>query len=76
MCVPACGVSSLLRRVLVPNRSIWMTPQEIENRRLVSVREAASLLSVSADTIRRTYASKIIKVSKRRVALRLADIMP
>ena len=53
-----------------------MTPQEVESRRLVSVREAASLLSVSADTIRRTYASKIIKVSKRRVALRLADIMP
>jgi DeoR/GlpR family transcriptional regulator of sugar metabolism len=53
-----------------------LTPQEIEARRLVSIQEAAQLLSVSCDTVRRQYKDRFIRVSKRRLALRLRDIMP
>jgi hypothetical protein len=53
-----------------------LTPLEIEARRLVSIAEAAQLLSVSRDTIRRQYSDKFVRVSTRRLALRLRDILP
>src|SRR6476620_11661889 len=54
-----------------PKGDLALTPQEIEARRLVSIQEAAQLLSVSCDTIRRQYSDKFVRVSKRRLALRL-----
>jgi predicted DNA-binding protein (UPF0251 family) len=53
-----------------------LTPQEIEARRLVSIAEAAQLLSVSRDTVRRQYKDRFVRVSTRRLALRLRDILP
>jgi DeoR/GlpR family transcriptional regulator of sugar metabolism len=48
---------------------------EIESKRLVSIQEAARLMSISTDTVRRRYAHKMVRVSKRRLAMRLHDVL-
>jgi hypothetical protein len=43
--------------------------------RIVSLEDAAALTSLSPDTIRRTFRSKLVKLSPRRVGLRLRDCL-
>ena len=52
-----------------------LLPSEIEAKRLVTIQEAARLMSLSTDTVRRRYASKFVRVSKRRLAMRLNDVL-
>ena len=47
----------------------------LELRRVVSVDEAARLLNLSSKTVRRRYADKLVRVSERRVGLRVADVL-
>ena len=47
----------------------------LELRRVVSVDEAAQLLNLSSKTVRRRYADKLVRVSERRVGLRVADVL-
>ena len=51
-----------------------MSPN-IEMQRLVSLQEAARLMSISTDTVRRRYGPKLVRVSKRRLAMRLHDVL-
>jgi hypothetical protein len=48
---------------------------EIEANRLVTIQEAARLMSLSTDTLRRRYAHKFVRVSQRRLAMRLHDVL-
>jgi hypothetical protein len=48
---------------------------DIELMRIVSVNEASRLRGVSTDTIRREFRSKLIRISKGRVGLRLRDVL-
>jgi hypothetical protein len=52
-----------------------LLPSEIEANRLVTIQEAARLMSLSTDTVRRRYAHKFVRVSKRRLAMRLRDVL-
>ena len=51
-----------------------MSP-EIESKRLVSIQEAARLMSISTDTVRRQFGPKLVRVSRRRLAMRLHDVL-
>lgn len=42
---------------------------------LVSVSKAAEMLTCSHDTVRRVFRGKMVQVSRRRVAIRLSDIL-
>jgi len=46
-----------------------------ELQRIVSLKEAAFLRGVSEDTLRRREPDKIIRVSPRRLGMRLADAL-
>jgi hypothetical protein len=48
---------------------------EIESRRLICLSDAARLLSVSVDTVKRRYRDKLVRVSPRRLAMRLGDAL-
>jgi hypothetical protein len=50
-------------------------PSEIELQRIVSLKEAAKLQGSSTDTIRRRQPDKIIRISPRRVGMRLRDAL-
>jgi hypothetical protein len=50
-------------------------PSEIELQRLVSLKEAAKLQGTSVDTIRRFQRDKIVKISPRRLAIRVRDAL-
>lgn len=43
--------------------------------RIVSLREASRLMSVSPDTIRRRHGDKILQLSPRRQGMRLRDAL-
>jgi hypothetical protein len=43
--------------------------------RIVSLREAAQLAGCSEDTLKRRHASKIIRISPRRLGMRLRDAL-
>jgi hypothetical protein len=47
----------------------------IERLRVVSIEEAASLANMSMDTIRRHHRDKFIKLSPRRIGMRLGDAL-
>jgi hypothetical protein len=50
--------------------------EELElKQRLVSLSEAARLMSISTDTLSRRYRDKFVRVSKRRLAMRLQDVL-
>ena len=49
--------------------------REQELNRVVSLREAARLMSVSPDTLRRRYPEKILRLSERRQGMRLRDAL-
>lgn len=50
-----------------------LTPLELE--RIVTLEEASRLSSESVDTLRRRHADKIIKLSPRRVGMRVRDAL-
>jgi hypothetical protein len=43
-------------------------------RRVISLKEAARLSSLSPDTIKRVYPDKIVHLSPRRLGIRLRDV--
>jgi hypothetical protein len=43
--------------------------------RIVSLEQAAELCSLSADTIKRRWPNKLVKLSPRRVGIRLRDAL-
>jgi len=43
--------------------------------RIVSLEQAAALCSLSADTIKRRWPDKVVKLSPRRVGIRLRDAL-
>lgn len=52
-----------------------MQQQIIEGRQLVSVARAAAMLDCSPDTVRRTFKERMIRISPRRVGIRLSDVL-
>jgi hypothetical protein len=48
---------------------------EIAHQRIVSLREAAELSSLSVDTLQRRHSDKILKLSIRRRGMRLGDVL-
>jgi hypothetical protein len=48
---------------------------DIELQRVITLREAAGIAGISLDTIRRRYPQIIIKLSPRRVGVRLRDVL-
>jgi hypothetical protein len=58
----------------IENRRVELRP-ELELNRIVSLEEAAKLRGVSKDTIKRRYPEIIIKLSPRRVGVRLRDAL-
>jgi hypothetical protein len=48
---------------------------EIELQQIISLKEAAKLQGSSVDTIRRRQSDKIIRVSPRRVGMRVRDAL-
>ena len=52
-----------------------MQQQLLEGRQLVSVARAAAMLDCSSDTIRRTFKDRLVRISPRRVGVRLADVL-
>lgn len=46
-----------------------------EGHRIVSLKEAARLRGVSVDTLKRNHADKIIRLSQRRVGMRVRDAL-
>ena len=51
------------------------SPAWAERRRIVTLKEAVRLSSLSEDTIRRRHPNKIIKLSPRRCGMRLEDVL-
>jgi hypothetical protein len=50
-------------------------PENLKLQRIVPLKEAAELRGCSEDTIKRHHPDKIIKVSARRLGMRLADAL-
>ena len=51
------------------------TNDELRMRRIVSIREASELTSLSEDSLRRNHADKICRLSPRRQGMVLADVL-
>ena len=49
--------------------------KRLESERIVSLKEAAQLRGVSVDTLKRNDRDKIIKLSKRRLGVKLKDVL-
>jgi hypothetical protein len=50
-------------------------PPEIMLNRVVPLAQASEIVNLSVDTIRRRYPEKIIKLSPRRLGMRLRDAL-
>jgi hypothetical protein len=48
---------------------------EQEKRRIVSLQEAARLRGVSIDTLKRHHRHQFVRLSERRLGMRLADVL-
>ncbi len=48
---------------------------EIEMERIAPLKEAARLKGISVDTLRRKYSHKFIRVSARRLGMRVRDAL-
>ena len=59
---------------MLTNRKTELRP-DLELQRVVTLREAAEISGISLDTIRRRYPQIIIKLSPRRVGVRLRDAL-
>ena len=51
------------------------TNDELKMRRIISIREASELTSLSEDSLRRNHADKIRRLSPRRQGMVLADVL-
>ena len=51
------------------------TDNDIALARIVSLREASELAGISEDTLRRIHGDKIIRLSPRRLGMRLKDAL-
>jgi hypothetical protein len=59
---------------VLTNRKTELRP-DLELQRVITLREAAEISGISLDTIRRRYPQIIIKLSPRRVGVRLRDAL-
>lgn len=50
-------------------------PEDIALKRIIPLKEAAEVSSLSEDTLRRQFPDKIIKLSTRRLGMRLGDAL-
>lgn len=50
-------------------------PTEVQLMRIITLSQAAELAGVSLQTVRRSHADKIIRISPRRVGIRLRDAL-
>ena len=48
---------------------------ELERQRLIPLAQAAEITSLSQDSLRRHHRDKIRKIGRRRLAMRLADVL-
>lgn len=62
------------RDKVLTNRKTELRP-DLELQRVVTLREAAEISGISLDTIRRRYPQIIIKLSPRRIGVRLRDAL-
>jgi len=60
-----------------PTRRPWWTqaPAGLELERVLSLDEAARLTNLSKDTLRRRYPSTLLRLSPRRIGMRLRDVL-
>ena len=59
---------------MLTNRKTELRP-DLELQRVVTLREAAEISGISLDTIRRRHPQIIIKLSPRRIGVRLRDAL-
>jgi hypothetical protein len=52
-----------------------MQDDDLRLKRIIPLRQAAEVSSLSQDTLRRRYPDKIIKLSERRHGMRLGDAL-
>jgi hypothetical protein len=50
-------------------------PEDLLLKRIVPLKQASELSSLSEDTLRRRYPDKIVKLSERRQGMRLGDAL-
>jgi hypothetical protein len=50
-------------------------PPDLQPRRMISLPQAAELRGISVDTFKRNYKHLIVRVSPRRLAVRLGDVV-
>ena len=50
-------------------------PPEIALRRVIPISQAAEITNLSKDTLKRRYPDKVIRLSVRRLGMRLADAL-
>ena len=50
-------------------------PEDLLLKRIVPLKQASELSSLSEDTLKRRYPDKIIKLSERRQGMRLGDAL-
>ena len=53
----------------------YTLPVALEGERIIGLREAAEIAGVSTDTLRRRYGHLVIRLSPRRVGIRLRDVL-
>lgn len=58
----------------ITNFKVELRP-DIELQRVIPLRQAGEIAGISADTIRRRYPSIIVKLSPRRIGVRLCDAL-
>jgi hypothetical protein len=72
-------MSPITRHPADPAKAALMTKSElissIEGMRVISLPEAARLNGISVDTIRRQHPDKILKMSDKRIGMRLKDAL-
>jgi hypothetical protein len=52
-----------------------LLPPDLQPRRMISLPQAAELRGISVDTFKRNYKHLIVRVSPRRLAVRLGDVI-
>jgi hypothetical protein len=71
----ASHLLEIFRAMPAPTDNRAKLSPEQELRRIIPLEQVAELRACSVDTIRRTMADKIIKISERRVGMRLGDAL-
>jgi hypothetical protein len=61
--------------VPAPTSNLVQLSPERELDRIISMEQAAAVSGLSADTLKRRYSDKIIKLSPRRIGMRLRDAL-